>query len=1211
MESPGAYPDSPGMDEMDVIYHCKGCGEILEEGKAFELAGNRWHIDCFRCNTCGTLLDSDANLLLLGDGSLICNNCTYSCSACNNKIEDLAILTGDQAFCASCFRCRNCKRKIENLRYARTSQGIFCMSCHESLMARRRKKTKANRQLAESKAPVVLDKSLPALPPGASHAAASSFSPDLETPPEIETPDELPHRPRAATSGANANLRREASPASADSRNGKVARGGGEIEALTDVAEPQTLPASTYREKRRSAMPMSTNFDDPDGMFANVPFALDPNPAPGPSPLADSRTYNIEEDKKNQRDYFNGGKPGTTSHRELLKESRGSSRSSSQERRSKSTSSPHIAFQEKGRAMSGDRVDTMRRRDVPSANSSPSAGNDRPRAQHSTSASTAGSLGEGFKLQEVPKDRKTTRTRSRSDVRSPDDSASSARKDLSESSNITSPVSTNSSYTPTSQDYERTDEPQPMSAPYSASAIDRPKRGDSLGAQHRSSMGGHSSPSTPTGPRAGHERKASASSALANRDLNTLTQMNGGLTISKPVESPTSRSIMDGPPPRSGSRPVVGSNNAGESFTTPRAPPHPPQGSGSHRPQDSISSTISDGSTHPMSPSLLRYSAGGDFSVDEDMARIFMDNEENHSSVLRRVSNAVKHGRSFSDRGSRSSLSQKWKSPHNGSVDIGSPSSASPDTKDESAYLRAQLRQAQHRIAELETDVNKLNESASKSSDMKQVNSELKEKRSTIAVLDTQREVVMRELDIMTEHLKAAKDQQRPLDLQAFQSAFFRDFAAELEKFKAKVKAEIEELVQKRNEVNDDIFNLIKMKDKGYQEYESLSQKNTQLAELNNQLVQTIQDLYKSSNRGANGQANNALGIQLNNGKDKDVSITEIQKAVQEHQMNQLADNMDESTVLQPRVIQIKPKANKFNWKKGGQAVAKNVTKGLKGAFASQPMHQHDALTVGGAPYGALQPGATPSLEPSAAQKASDRGFGGFFGGNQKAVQKPMQRPVHNHNNSTTQLSAAEGLFGSDLSERCEFEKATIPSIVRRCIQEVELRGVDVEGIYRKSGGSGQVNQVRAGFEKEAEYDISDPDLDIHAVTSALKQYFRRLPNPLITFEVYDELLAAGAFHQDIEKLVPAMRSAIDSLPQHHRDCLEFLVFHLARVMEHKKDNLMTAVNIAVVFAPTVMRPQTIEREMTDMGPQRTAIQALLEHNKAIFAPEAEVPNQL
>lgn len=128
-------------------------------------AGQRWHIDCFRCSTCSTLLDSDAHLLLLGDGSLICSNCTYSCNSCGNKIEDLAILTGDQAFCAQCFRCRNCKRKIENLRYARTSQGIFCMDCHESLMQRRRKK-KANAAAKKPGGPgTKYDKSLPSLPP--------------------------------------------------------------------------------------------------------------------------------------------------------------------------------------------------------------------------------------------------------------------------------------------------------------------------------------------------------------------------------------------------------------------------------------------------------------------------------------------------------------------------------------------------------------------------------------------------------------------------------------------------------------------------------------------------------------------------------------------------------------------------------------------------------------------------------------------------------------------------------------------------------------------------------------------------------------------------------------------------------------------------------------------------------------------------------------
>jgi len=163
-------------------------------------AGNRWHIDCFRCNTCATLLDSDANLLLLGDGSLICNNCTYSCSACGNKIEDLAILTGEQAFCATCFRCRNCKKKIENLKYARTSQGIFCMECHESLMQRRRKKTATKHGASRHKHrdpasnnTMLLDKSLPKLPPSA--IDRNVFSPDVDSLPSdgtSDTPTELP-----------------------------------------------------------------------------------------------------------------------------------------------------------------------------------------------------------------------------------------------------------------------------------------------------------------------------------------------------------------------------------------------------------------------------------------------------------------------------------------------------------------------------------------------------------------------------------------------------------------------------------------------------------------------------------------------------------------------------------------------------------------------------------------------------------------------------------------------------------------------------------------------------------------------------------------------------------------------------------------------------------------------------------------------------------
>jgi len=70
--------------------------------------------------------------------------------------------------------------------------------------------------------------------------------------------------------------------------------------------------------------------------------------------------------------------------------------------------------------------------------------------------------------------------------------------------------------------------------------------------------------------------------------------------------------------------------------------------------------------------------------------------------------------------------------------------------------------------------------------------------------------------------------------------------------------------------------------------------------------------------------------------------------------------------------------------------------------------------------------------------------------------------------------------------------------------------GMDAEGVYRKSGGSGQVHAVRQGFEKDQDFDISDPELDIHAVASTLKQYFRRLPTPLISYNIYDQLLDAG-----------------------------------------------------------------------------------------------------
>lgn len=174
------------------------------------------------------------------------------------------------------------------------------------------------------------------------------------------------------------------------------------------------------------------------------------------------------------------------------------------------------------------------------------------------------------------------------------------------------------------------------------------------------------------------------------------------------------------------------------------------------------------------------------------------------------------------------------------------------------------------------------------------------------------------------------------------------------------------------------------------------------------------------------------------------------------------------------------------------------------------------------------------------------------------------------------------------------------------------MPGMDVEGIYRKSGGNSQIQQIKEGFELSSDYDISDPDLDINAVTSTLKQYFRKLPSPLITYEVYDKLLdSAATIVEDPQRCISLMSAAINDLPPRHRVCLQVLVFHLFRVVAREKENLMTSLNVAVVFAPTIMRPESLVREMSDTQTKNQAVQFLIENCQGVFTPIRPVGSSL
>jgi hypothetical protein len=288
-----------------------------------------------------------------------------------------------------------------------------------------------------------------------------------------------------------------------------------------------------------------------------------------------------------------------------------------------------------------------------------------------------------------------------------------------------------------------------------------------------------------------------------------------------------------------------------------------------------------------------------------------------------------------------------------------------------------------------------------------------------------------------------------------------------------------------------------------------------------------------------------------------------------------------------PTVVNIrKGKVQKFSWKKGSKAMAQNIAKGVNRTVGAlqQPERPHGQGLSGeniGLPYNMTHVQVESPVNPvpmngqNRQNMNTDAGRQGFFGF-KKAT--PLPKNMASMNNSSPAIAeAASVLFGSELSERADYEKRQIPCVVTRCIEEVELRGMDMEGIYRKTGGNSQVKLLQDGFDKNENFDISDPDIDITAVTSVLKQYFRKLPIPLLTYDIYDGILETNCtkallcppiFLSTVTDLTIAITNDTDKcdhlrktfglLPQKHRDCLEFLMFHLARVAKRERENLVS-----------------------------------------------------
>uniref|UniRef100_A0A7M4E7I2 Rho GTPase activating protein 31 n=1 Tax=Crocodylus porosus TaxID=8502 RepID=A0A7M4E7I2_CROPO len=199
-------------------------------------------------------------------------------------------------------------------------------------------------------------------------------------------------------------------------------------------------------------------------------------------------------------------------------------------------------------------------------------------------------------------------------------------------------------------------------------------------------------------------------------------------------------------------------------------------------------------------------------------------------------------------------------------------------------------------------------------------------------------------------------------------------------------------------------------------------------------------------------------------------------------------------------------------------------------------------------------------------------------------------------------------VFGCDLTEYLEGSGQDVPYVLRSCAEFIETHGI-VDGIYRLSGITSNIQKLRQEF-------VSDqcPDLtrevylqDIHCVGSLCKLYFRELPNPLLTYELYKKFTEAVSHFPEDQQLAQ-IQNVIQELPSSHYRTLEYLIKHLTHLASFSNMTNMHTRNLALVWAPNLLRSKEIEAigcngdaAFLEVRVQQLVIEFILNHVDQIF----------
>uniref|UniRef100_A0A1A8JZS1 Rho GTPase activating protein 1 n=1 Tax=Nothobranchius kuhntae TaxID=321403 RepID=A0A1A8JZS1_NOTKU len=173
-----------------------------------------------------------------------------------------------------------------------------------------------------------------------------------------------------------------------------------------------------------------------------------------------------------------------------------------------------------------------------------------------------------------------------------------------------------------------------------------------------------------------------------------------------------------------------------------------------------------------------------------------------------------------------------------------------------------------------------------------------------------------------------------------------------------------------------------------------------------------------------------------------------------------------------------------------------------------------------------------------------------------------------------------------------------IPVVMRDTISFLSEHGLEIEGIFRRSANVTLVKEVQLRYNSGAVVSFREME-DVHLAAVILKTFLRELPEPLLTYQLYNDIINFASVSQEDQAAV--MKELVESLPQENYASLRYLITFLAQVSANSDVNKMTNSNLAVVFGPNLLWGRDNAMSLSAIGPINNFTRALLDQHHLVF----------